>query len=35
MLRDNLHFKWGPTFTFNKPWNFAIGERESGKTTDS
>ena len=33
--RDNLHFRWGKTLSYNKPWNFVIGERESGKSVDS
>ena len=33
--RDNLHFRWGPALSYNRTWNFAIGERESGKTVDS
>ena len=32
---DNLHFKWGKALSYNKPWNFVIGERESGKSVDS
>lgn len=32
--RDNLHFRWGRTLTYNKIWNYCIGERESGKSTD-
>lgn len=35
MKRDNLHFRWGPTLSYNKTWNFVIGERESGKSVDS
>lgn len=35
MKRDNLHFRWGPTLSYNKIWNFVIGERESGKSVDS
>ena len=35
MKRDNLHFRWGRTLSYNKTWNFAIGERESGKSVDS
>lgn len=33
--RDNLHFRWGETLSYNKIWNFVIGQRESGKTVDS
>lgn len=33
--RDNLHFRWRNTLSYNKTWNFVIGERESGKTVDS
>ena len=35
MKRDNLHFRWGSTLSYNKTWNFVIGERESGKSVDS
>lgn len=35
MKRDNLHFRWGRALSYNKTWNFAIGERTSGKTVDS
>lgn len=35
MKRDNLHFRWNKTLSYNKTWNFAIGERESGKSVDS
>ena len=35
MKRDNLHFRWGQNLSYNKTWNFAIGQRESGKTVDS
>lgn len=34
-LRDNLHFSWSPALSYNKTWNCAIGERESGKSVDS
>lgn len=33
--RDNLHFRWSKALTYNKTWNFVIGERESGKSVDS
>lgn len=33
--RDNLHFRWRKQFSYNKTWNFVIGERESGKSVDS
>ena len=32
---DNLHFTWDETFSYGKPWNFAVGERESGKSVNS
>ena len=35
MKRDNLHFRWNQTLSYNKTWNFVIGERESGKSVDS
>ena len=35
MKRDNLHFRWNKAMSYNKPWNFVIGERESGKSVDS
>ena len=35
MKRDKLHFRWNKTLSYNKVWNFAIGERESGKSVDS
>ena len=35
MKRDNLHFRWNKARSYNKPWNFVIGERESGKSVDS
>lgn len=35
MKRDNLHFRWNKSMSYNKVWNFAVGERESGKTVDS
>ena len=35
MKRDKLHFRWNKTLSYNKIWNFAIGERESGKSVDS
>lgn len=31
---DNLHFKWQRPLSYNKTWNFVIGERCSGKSTD-
>lgn len=33
--RDSLHFNWNKALSYNKPWNFVIGERESGKSVDS
>lgn len=33
--RDNLHFNWNKVLSYDKTWNFVIGERESGKTVDS
>lgn len=33
--KDNLHFSWNKALSYNKVWNFAIGERESGKSVDS
>ena len=33
--RDNLHFRWAKALSYNKTWNFVIGERESGKSVDS
>lgn len=35
MKRDNLHFRWNKVLSYNKTWNFAVGERESGKSVDS
>lgn len=35
MKRDKLHFRWNKALSYNKIWNFAIGERESGKSVDS
>ena len=35
MKRDKLHFRWNKALSYNKVWNFAIGERESGKSVDS
>lgn len=35
MKTDNLHFNWAKTLTYNKIWNFCIGERESGKSVSS
>ena len=35
MKRDELHFRWNKTLSYNKTWNFVIGERESGKSVDS
>ena len=32
---DNLHFNWDDTFSYNKPWNITVCEREAGKTLDS
>ena len=32
---DNMHFSWDDALSYNKPWNFAIGERESGKSVNS
>lgn len=32
---DNLHFDWQDPLSYNKTWNFAIGERESGKSVNS
>lgn len=33
--RDSLHFRWAKALSYNKTWNFVIGERESGKSVDS
>ena len=33
--RDALHFNWSKALSYNKTWNFVIGERESGKSVDS
>lgn len=35
MKTDNLHFSWKKPLSYNKTWNFAIGERESGKSVSS
>ena len=36
MKRDkNLHFRCNHALSYHKVWNFAIGERESGKSVDS
>ena len=36
MKRDkHLHFRWNHALSYHKTWNFAIGERESGKSVDS
>lgn len=32
---DDLHFDWGKPLSYNKIWNFAIGQRESGKSVNS
>ena len=32
---DHMHFSWDSAFSYNKTWNFAIGERESGKSVNS
>lgn len=32
---DNLHFTWDRPLAYGKTWNFAIGERESGKSVNS
>lgn len=32
---DHLHFTWDRAFSYNKTWNFAVGERESGKSVNS
>lgn len=32
---DNMHFSWDDALSYNKPWNFAVGERESGKSVNS
>lgn len=32
---DDLHFSWDEPLSYNKTWNFAIGERESGKSVNS
>lgn len=32
---DHLHFNWGDVLSYNKTWNFVIGERESGKSVSS
>ncbi len=32
---DNMHFDWEDAFSYNKTWNFAVGERESGKSVNS
>ena len=33
--QDNLHFNWKNVLCYNKIWNFAIGQRESGKSVSS
>lgn len=35
MRRDELHFRWNKQLGYQKTWNFAIGQRESGKSVDS
>ena len=32
---DQYHFTWDKAFSYNKTWNFAVGERESGKSVNS
>jgi len=32
---DNMHFEWDDALSYNKTWNFAVGERESGKSVNS
>lgn len=32
---DDLHFKWNRILGYQKTWNFAVGERESGKSVNS
>lgn len=32
---DNMHFDWDDALSYNKTWNFAVGERESGKSVNS
>lgn len=32
---DNMHFSWDDALSYNKTWNFAIGERTSGKSVNS
>lgn len=32
---DKLHFDWSKPLSYNKIWNFAIGQRESGKSVNS
>lgn len=32
---DDLHFSWDDALSYNKTWNFAVGERESGKSVNS
>lgn len=32
---DKLHFTWDKPLSYGKTWNFAVGERESGKSVNS
>lgn len=32
---DKMHFSWDDALSYNKVWNFAVGERESGKSVNS
>lgn len=32
---DDLHFCWDEALSYNKPWNFAVSERELGKSVNS
>lgn len=33
--RDDLHFTWDDLLSHNKTWNFAVSQREAGKSVDS
>lgn len=35
MQRDNLHFNWRKVDGYNRTWNFAISEREAGKSVST
>lgn len=35
MKLDKLHFSWSKVLSYNKIWNFVVGQRESGKSVSS